>query len=215
MSSGHTAAATRRGQAGTAAVVGEAHSALARLVAGAATGVALLLAAAVALAQPMPGQIVVDDGNPRWFRYHGGGPFFMAGPGDPEGFLYRGKLRPDGTRDGDQAKLIAKLAGSGANSIYLMAVRSHGGDGEESHNPFVGHDPARGLNQAARNVNNANFIRQTIQPKPRKAQVNGHFTLFFFFQTVGVKTGQRLNKRRLAMIYMTGSTNDIHGGLLG
>lgn len=99
-------------------------------------------------AEALEGQIVVDEANPRWFRYHGGGPFFMAGPGDPEGFLYRGKLRADGTRDGDQLKLIRKLGKSGANSIYLMAVRSHGGDGEATHNPFVGHDPANGFNEA-------------------------------------------------------------------
>ncbi len=98
-------------------------------------------------AEPMPGQIVVDETNPRWFRYHGGGPFFMAGPGDPEGFLYRGSLRRDGTRSGDQLKLIRKLAETGANSIYLMAVRSHGGDGPDTHNPFVRNDPRRGLNQ--------------------------------------------------------------------
>ncbi len=96
----------------------------------------------------MPGQIVVDPDNPRWFRYHEGGPFFMAGPGDPEDFLYRGRLRPDGTRDGDQLKLIRKLARTGANSIYLQAVRSHGGDGNPTHNPFINHDPAEGLNPA-------------------------------------------------------------------
>ncbi len=112
------------------------------------TTLTVLLGATGALAQPMPGQIVVDEANPRWFRYHGGGPFFMAGPGDPEGFLYRGRLRADGTREGDQFKLIGKLATSGANSIYLMAVRSHGGDGEATHNPFVGHDAANGLNEA-------------------------------------------------------------------
>ncbi len=107
-----------------------------------------LLVGPATFAQPLPGQIVVDEANPRWFRYHEGGPFFMAGPGDPEGFLYRGKLRKDGTRDGDQLKLIQKLSKTGANSIYLMAVRSHGGDGEATHNPFVGHDAARGLNEA-------------------------------------------------------------------
>jgi hypothetical protein len=69
-----------------------------------------------------------------------------CGPGDPEDFLYRGKLRADGTRDGDQAKLIEKLKGAGANCIYLMAVRSHGGDGDKTHNPFVGHDPSKGIN---------------------------------------------------------------------
>ncbi|MFQ5468224.1 MAG: hypothetical protein ACE5DS_08825, partial [Kiloniellaceae bacterium] len=98
--------------------------------------------------EPMARQIVVDPTRPAWLRYAGGGPYFLCGPGDPEGFLYRGTLRADGTRDGDQMALIHKLAGTGANSIYLMAVRSHGGDGDETQNPFVDHDPTRELNPA-------------------------------------------------------------------
>jgi hypothetical protein len=92
------------------------------------------------------GHIIVDPDRPQWLRRKGGGPFFMCGPGDPEDFLYRGKLEPDGTRDGDQMALINKLKGTGANCIYLMAVRSHGGDGDKTHNPFVNSDPRRGFN---------------------------------------------------------------------
>ncbi len=97
--------------------------------------------------------ITVDPQRPEWPLYvlsDGGGtrPFFMCGPGDPEDFLYRGTLNPDGTRDGDQMQLIAKLKGTGANCIYLMAIRSHGGDGDATHNPFLGHDPSRPLNPA-------------------------------------------------------------------
>ena len=44
--------------------------------------------------------------------------------------------------------LITKLKGTGANSIYLMAVRSHGGDGNSTENPFVNNDPAKGINMA-------------------------------------------------------------------
>jgi CubicO group peptidase (beta-lactamase class C family) len=73
-------------------------------------------------------------------------PLFLCGPGDPEGFLYRGTLNPDGTRSGDQMRLIEKLAPTGANCIYLMAVRSHGGDGDPTQNPFVRNDPAQGVN---------------------------------------------------------------------
>ncbi|KPK51015.1 MAG: hypothetical protein AMK72_00640 [Planctomycetes bacterium SM23_25] len=97
----------------------------------------------------LPGQIIVDPANPAWLvRYSADGkhkPFFMCGPGDPEGFLHRGKLNADGTRDGDQMQLIDKLKLTGANCIYLQAVRSHGGDGDKTHNPFIDHDPARGL----------------------------------------------------------------------
>ncbi len=72
--------------------------------------------------------------------------FFLCGPGDPEGFLYRGTLNADGTRAGDQMQLIEKLAPTGANCIYLIAVRSHGGDGNATENPFLDHDPAKGVN---------------------------------------------------------------------
>lgn len=99
-------------------------------------------------AEPLPGQIIVDPTNPRWLKYNGGGPFFMCGPGDPEDFLYRGSLNADGTRSGDQLTIINKLKGTGANSIYLQAVRSHGGDGSATHNPFINNDPAQGINPA-------------------------------------------------------------------
>ncbi|MHC4641339.1 MAG: hypothetical protein ACYS32_06815 [Planctomycetota bacterium] len=95
---------------------------------------------------PRTGRIIVDPDHPQWLKRKGGGPFFMCGPGDPEDFLYRGKLQPDGTRKGDQMALIRKLKGTGANCIYLMAVRSHGGDGDNTHNPFVSNDPGKGIN---------------------------------------------------------------------
>lgn len=91
------------------------------------------------------GQIIVDPEHPQWLKYKGHGPFFMCGPGDPEDFLYRGRLKPDGTRLGDQMALIEELKQTGANCIYLMAVRSHGGDGDKTQNPFVNNDPQKGL----------------------------------------------------------------------
>ena len=106
-----------------------------------------LLTEAVVRAGPMGGQIIVDPEHPQWLKRHRGGPFFMCGPGDPEGFLYRGARNADGTRRGDQMALIEKLRGTGANCIYLMAVRSHGGDGDPTHNPFVANDPAQGINE--------------------------------------------------------------------
>ena len=105
-----------------------------------------LLKDSVIVSEPMNGQIVVDSEHPQWLKRKGGGPFFMCGPGDPEDFLYRGRLKPDGTRDGDQRKLIEKMKGTGANCIYLMAVRSHGGDGDKTHNPFVNNDPRKSIN---------------------------------------------------------------------
>ena len=54
---------------------------------------------------PQYGQIMIDPDNPSWLVYNrdenGDGrpdPFFLCGPGDPEGFLYRGIRNPDGTR---------------------------------------------------------------------------------------------------------------------
>jgi hypothetical protein len=38
------------------------------------------------------------------------------------------------------------MKNTGANCIYLMAVRSHGGDGDKTHNPFVNNDPRKGVN---------------------------------------------------------------------
>ena len=93
------------------------------------------------------GQIIVDPAHPAWLRRNGGGPVYLCGPGDPEDFLYRGRRRPDGTRDGDQEQLIRKLIAHGGNCIYMQIVRSHGGDGQRDHNPFVDSDPAGGLSK--------------------------------------------------------------------
>ncbi len=108
---------------------------------------ATFLVACSAHADHKRGPVTVDPENRSWLKYRKGKPYFLAGPGDPEGFLYRGELRRNGTRKGDQEDLIRKLAKSGANSIYLMAVRSHGGDGDRTHNPFRDHRPEKGLNK--------------------------------------------------------------------
>jgi hypothetical protein len=91
--------------------------------------------------------ITSDPGDPVWL-YQSGSPFFFCGPGDPENFLHRGSTLPDGTRSGDQDQIIQKLAGTGANSLWMTAVRSHGGDGDATENPFLDHDPALGVNPA-------------------------------------------------------------------
>jgi hypothetical protein len=99
---------------------------------------------------PMAGQIVADPDNPAWLVRHGDPdrrPFLMCGPGDPEGFLYRGARREDGTRDGDQEAIIDKMRGTGANCLYFQVIRSHGGDGDGTHNPFIDSDPAKGFDE--------------------------------------------------------------------
>jgi len=107
-----------------------------------------LLKDSVISSGPRNSHIIADPEHPQWLKRKNGGPFFMCGPGDPEDFLYRGSLHPDGTRDGDQMALIDKLKGTGANCIYLMAIRSHGGDGDKTNNPFIDHNPAKGINHA-------------------------------------------------------------------
>lgn len=94
------------------------------------------------------GMLVADPRNPSWVMQQGGRHVFISGPGDPEDFLYRGVRRSDGTRDGDQEALIRKMIAHGGNCIYMQIIRSHGGDGEPDHNPFVASDPARGVSPA-------------------------------------------------------------------
>lgn len=106
-----------------------------------------LLIASAALGQ-LPGQVVVDPERASWLRYHQRGSFFLCAPGEPEDFLYRGSQNADGTRSGDQNNLLAKLTPTGSNGLYIQAVRSHGGDGDSTHNPFVDNQPHKGLNQA-------------------------------------------------------------------
>lgn len=108
---------------------------------------ALVLLVDVAAHAQETGAIVVDADHPAWLTRHQAGRFFLAGAGDPEGFLFRGERLPDGTRSGDQLELIERLAEHGVNGLYLIAVRSHGGDGGADENPFRNpSDPASGLN---------------------------------------------------------------------
>jgi hypothetical protein len=86
---------------------------------------------------PLPGQIVPSAAHPQWLVYADGSPFFLAGLGDPEGFLYRA----------DQAEIIDYLTEYGGNSLYVQSIRSHGGDGGPEQNPFINFDPQNRLNE--------------------------------------------------------------------
>jgi len=131
---------------------------------------------------PLHGQVIVDESNPAWLKYSGGGPFFMVGPGDPEGFLYLGSRNSDGTRSGDQMTLINKLKGTGANCIYLMAVRSHGGDGDSTHNPFVGSDASNALDEDILNQWETWFTEMD----------NNGIVIYFFFYDDNIKVSSSL-----------------------
>lgn len=103
--------------------------------------------------QAHPGQVVVVGGTPGYLRYNGGGPVFLAGPDNPEDFLFRGALQPDGTRTGGgQEEMIRRLAAAGVNAFHCQMFRMQRcnikGEGDDSHAPFVDHDPRQPLNEA-------------------------------------------------------------------
>jgi hypothetical protein len=128
---------------------------------------ALLLIASGAAAQPhpsrftatgplddpaaLPGQIIVAGPRPGYLKYNGGGPAFLSGPDDPEAFFFLGELNPDGTRSGGpQDQIIRRLGATGAGAFHAQMFRMRRcnikGEGDDTHNPFTGHDPAKGLN---------------------------------------------------------------------
>jgi hypothetical protein len=94
----------------------------------------------------MPGQIIVDPANPRWLKHNGGRRCFLFGAGNPEEFFFLGKRRPDGTRvGGRQSDIIKKLAGTGANTFHVLALRDsrynlEPGNGAPDGNPFEDSD---------------------------------------------------------------------------
>ncbi len=100
---------------------------------------------------PMIGQVTVHPDNPRHLvrltADGQGAPLFLCGPGDPEDFLYRGERQPDGKRQGDQDAILDRMKGTGANCLYVQAIRSHGGDGDKTHNPFIDSNPEKGLDE--------------------------------------------------------------------
>lgn len=96
---------------------------------------------------PLPNQIIIDPQNSGRLAYNrdadGDGkpdPLFLCGPGGPEGFLFS-DISGDGTPD----TVLDKIIRYGGNTMYLIAVRSHGGDGKPDHNPFLKGDPEKGL----------------------------------------------------------------------
>lgn len=93
-------------------------------------------------------KLTVHPDNAAWFQFENGEPFFLCGAGDPEDFLYRGRRQADGTRQGDQEVIINRLREFGVNGIYFQAIRSHGGDGDDDHNPFVNSNPDEGISDA-------------------------------------------------------------------
>jgi hypothetical protein len=48
------------------------------------------------------------------------------------------------------------------------------------------------------------------QGEPGEAQVDRHLAAPFFFPTVGIDTGERLDQRRLAVVYVASCADHIH-----
>jgi Protein of unknown function (DUF4038) len=67
--------------------------------------------------------------------------WFPTGPGDPEGFLCR--------TASERTSILNML--NGGNTLYVMAVKTHGGDGPAGCNPWIGGNPANGLDTAKLN----------------------------------------------------------------
>lgn len=100
----------------------------------------------------LPGQVIVAGSNPGHLKYNGGGPVFLSGPDNPEDFLFRGTLNADGTRSGGgQTEMIDRMARAGVNAFHCQLTRmkrcNYKGEGDDTHTPFVNHDPSQGLNQ--------------------------------------------------------------------
>jgi hypothetical protein len=101
----------------------------------------------------LPGQVIVVGTNPAYLKYNGGGPVFLAGPDNPEDFLFRGELNANGTRsNGGQVEMIERMAEAGVNAfhcqMFRMQVCNIKDEGDDQHGPFKDFDPSKGLNQA-------------------------------------------------------------------
>jgi hypothetical protein len=101
----------------------------------------------------MPGALIVAGRNPGYLKYNGGGAVFLSGPDNPEEFLYLGSLNADGTRSGGgQGEMIARLARAGVNAFHCLIFRMKRcnikQEGDDTHCPFIDHEPGKALNPA-------------------------------------------------------------------
>lgn len=99
----------------------------------------------------LPGQLIVAGSNPGYLKFNGGGPAYLSGPDDPETFFFLGNLNPDGTRSGGpQEAIIDRLAATRVSAFHAQMFRmrrcNFKDEGDDTHSPFIDHDPAKGLN---------------------------------------------------------------------
>ena len=97
-------------------------------------------------AAAMPGQIILDPAYPHCLKLNGGKRLFLFGAGNPEDFFFLGTRKTDGTRSTEQQEaILKKLAGTGANTFHLIAMRDsrynlEKGNGAPDANPFINSD---------------------------------------------------------------------------
>jgi hypothetical protein len=78
------------------------------------------------------------DASGQWFETADDQkPYFMAGLGGPEGFLYETPQR--------KQQIVDQLVQHGGNAVYMHTIRAFGGDGASSEHPFNANDPASGI----------------------------------------------------------------------
>lgn len=91
----------------------------------------------------LPGQIIVAGGKPGYLKYNGGGPAFLAGPDNPEDFFFQAS---------GQEQMIARMARTGVSAFHCLMFRMRRcnikDEGDDTHNPFVDHDPSKPLDEA-------------------------------------------------------------------
>lgn len=101
----------------------------------------------------LPGRVIISGTHPGYLKYQGGGPVFLAGPDNPEEFLFRGTLKEDGTRSGGgQEEMIERMAAAGVNAFHCQMFRMRRcnikDEGDDQHCPFRDFDPSKGLNES-------------------------------------------------------------------
>lgn len=138
--------------------------------------ITLILISQTKVSAQLSGQIVVNPQNPRWLYYNRDSnndgkldPFYWAGAGGPEGYLY--------LSSSEQNSIANALQAGGANAIYMHMVRSHGGDGGSSQNPFKNKDPNQGADPAV--LSQWNQVLANLESK-------GITVLLFFYDDSAV-----------------------------
>jgi hypothetical protein len=101
-------------------------------------------AATAAVSEPDAQPNLTMDSSGKFYAKNNTSPatlWFPTGPGDPEDFLCRSAAA--------RTSIVNML--NGGNTLYVMAVKTHGGDGPAGCNPWIGGNPANGIDSAKLN----------------------------------------------------------------